>query len=107
MLAGTIVQFQSYPPLGPIHNVIWNPGRTTSLTILRPTLWQKQLTIQESVKIASGVSQVDGYDAMLRPTNSTAPLCWTPGVFVPFFTSLVSSIKPIECGPEWSFITIS
>ena len=55
-LAVTIVKFQGNAPLGPIHHIVRNPGCATSLPILRPTLWQKQLAIQEAVKIACGIA---------------------------------------------------
>src|SRR5262249_39874355 len=80
-----VQQFQGDLPLGPIDDLIGNPGLPTAFPVLRPGFWQEQFAGEKAMKIIGRIAQVNGDDAVFDLACSAAVLpldSWSLGAFL-------------------------
>lgn len=66
-------------------------GRTAAVQVARPGARDVQLPVHRRVTASTGIDQVDRNLGVLDPSRLPVYWRWTPTVWVPFFTSPVSS----------------
>ena len=82
---GPVPQFQGDSPLGPMHHLRGDVRLPATLPIRRPLFRQEQIGIQQAVKIARDVTQVDRDDAVLHLAHPATPLPLDPRGLPAFF----------------------
>ncbi|MCG3132915.1 MAG: hypothetical protein FLDDKLPJ_03796 [Phycisphaerae bacterium] len=95
---GAFQLIQCDAPLGAMHNVVRNAGLAAPRPIVIPILRHKQLAIQQRVKVAGRITQVNRGHAVLQLATALQYCFWTQAVRSPFLTQVVSSMIPTLCG---------
>src|ERR1700734_2335907 len=83
--AGSLVQFQGNVAFWTINHIVGDAGGTTTRAILTPALRKVQVAVQQAMKIACRVAQMDGDDAVLLFSHRTAILMLHAGCLVALF----------------------
>ena len=77
----SVILFQGNLPFRTIDNIVRNASGSTTFSILIPRLWQKQVLVDERMKIVPCVSEMDSNDAVLFFTDGAAVLTLHDGRF--------------------------
>ncbi len=74
VVRGALVQFQSDVALGSIHDLVGDTRLPAASAIVRPAFWNEQIVVDQAVKVAAGITQMHGDDAVLLLADGPAVL---------------------------------